>query len=150
MPVRKGPMAAIVSKSWQAIAFQPEQQWGYALMLGYARQIDSAEKLKAETLDIIDQYNKAGGTANVKWWQRIERIEKYVQAEATVNKTGPLLLTLMKEFGLTPANKRPAVVVTEIQGGVKNDGGASVQPPEDPEDELAKLRAERGRHTRAG
>ncbi|MEV4350975.1 hypothetical protein AB0J83_41490 [Actinoplanes sp. NPDC049596] len=151
MPVRKGPMAASLSKSWQTVAFQEQHQWGYRLAMSYAMAIDRAERVKQELLDAIEQLEDEGGTANVKWTQRIERLEKYYIADSVVATVGPRLLEQMLKFGMTPALTRPAVTQTETQkGGKSDDSGSTTQATEEPEDELAKLRAERGKHTRAG
>jgi hypothetical protein len=143
-------MVSVVTRSAQSVSFSDKEKWGLRLMLLYARQLDKAEVVKSELLSTMKQYDEEGGTANVKWWQRIERIEKYMQAEATVNKTGPLLLNLMKEFGMTPVLARPAVGQNETKDGVKGDDPVTQPQVEEVVDELAALREERGKHTRSG
>jgi hypothetical protein len=144
MPVRKGPMTAIVSKSWRSMSFQPEQQWGFQLMLMYARQIDNAEKLKAELEKVLDEFD----TINVKWIQRMERLERYIVADKVVTTTGPRLTDLMKEFGMTPGIRKTVVAPIEVQGGVESDGGSTAPAAEEGVADILQWRNERGRHTR--
>jgi hypothetical protein len=141
MTVRKGPMVASVSRSIKAVTFQDEQRWGIQLMLSYALQIDRAEAVKKEILDTIEELEQSGGTASQKWFQRLERIEKYMTAESTLSTMGPKLLDIMMKFGMTPAVAAPR---GRGKSGATNVPAVAA-PIDEVEDELAALRAERGR-----
>jgi hypothetical protein len=132
MPVKKQTMTQMVNESIRSKEFQPEQQWGPKLMRLYALQIDRAELVRQEVLSII----KESDTASKTWHQRLLQMEKYVNAESMVNSTGPKLLVLMKEFGMTPT------LLKVKRGGETNDGGQEDQG----EDELAALRNQRRAH----
>lgn len=130
-----GPMEKAVLRSLNAKNFEIEETWGRKLALAYAKQLDEAERAKAEVLSILDEAD----TGSKTWHERLLRIEKYVVAETTLNSTGPKLLALMEKLGMTPA----VVKAAAPKGGKGGDDDT------DPvEDELAALRGKRGAASR--
>jgi hypothetical protein len=130
MPIKKGPMAAAVTKSVRKHTFTDKDRWGITLMLQYARQLDTAERIKQEVMEVLEEAD----TASKTWHQRLVQIEKYVNADSLVNSTGPKLLQVMKEFGLTPT-------LAKAKTGGDTSGNGTQADPE--EDELARIRNRR-------